>query len=83
MHMNEMGRTGIMVSELCLGTMTFGTQTNADDAHLQIDTALAAGINFIDTAEMYPVNPIAKETVGGSEKDHRRLDIAKKSCAAG
>ncbi|NBR33412.1 MAG: aldo/keto reductase [Rhodobacteraceae bacterium] len=68
MQMNEMGRTGIMVSELCLGTMTFGTQTNADDAHLQIDTALAAGINFIDTAEMYPVNPIAKETVGGSEK---------------
>lgn len=68
MKMNEMGQTGIKVSELCLGTMTFGTQTSQTDAHRQIDTALGAGINFIDTAEMYPVNPIAKETVGLTEE---------------
>lgn len=68
MKMNPLGRTGIEVSELCLGTMTFGTQTPEDEAHDQIETALAAGVNFIDTAEMYPVNPIAKETVGRSEE---------------
>ena len=64
----ELGRTGIMVSDWCLGTMTFSTQTPAQDAHRQIDIALEAGINFVDTAEMYPVNPIRKETVGDSEK---------------
>ena len=68
MNMNEMGRTGVMVSELCLGTMTFGTQTSESDGHRQIDTALDGGINFIDTAEMYPVNPISQETVGRTEE---------------
>lgn len=68
MKMNPLGRTGMQVSELCLGTMTFGTQTPEAEAHQQIDTALAAGVNFIDTAEMYPVNPIAKEHVGRSEE---------------
>ena len=68
MKMNPLGRTGMQVSELCLGTMTYGTQTPEAEAHVQIDTALAAGVNFIDTAEMYPVNPIAKETVGRSEE---------------
>ncbi len=83
MKMNPLGRTGIMVSELCLGTMTYGTQTAEAEAHDQIDRALAAGVNFIDTAEMYPVNPIAKEHVGGSEaiigtwlqKTGRREDV--------
>lgn len=64
----ELGRTGIMVSDWCLGTMTFSTQTPEDDAHRQIDMCLDAGINFLDTAEMYPVNPMRKETVGNSEK---------------
>lgn len=68
MKMNPLGRTGLMVSELCLGTMTYGTQTAQADAHRQIETALAAGINFIDTAEMYPVNPVAKETIGLTEE---------------
>ncbi|OIQ33923.1 MAG: aldo/keto reductase [Roseobacter sp. MedPE-SWchi] len=68
MKMNPLGRTGMQVSELCLGTMTYGTQTPEAEAHVQIETALAAGVNFIDTAEMYPVNPIAKETVGRSEE---------------
>jgi len=67
MQMNPLGRTGLRVSELCLGTMTFGTQTPEAEAHAQIDLALAAGINIADTAEMYPVNPVRKETVGGSE----------------
>lgn len=63
-----LGRTGIMVSEWCLGTMTFGTHTPEADAHRQIDMSLDAGINFLDTAEMYPVNPIRAETVGLSEQ---------------
>lgn len=68
MKMNPLGRTGIEVSELCLGTMTFGTQTPEDEAHAQIDMALAAGVNFVDTAEMYPVNPVSAETLGDSER---------------
>jgi aryl-alcohol dehydrogenase-like predicted oxidoreductase len=63
-----LGRSDIMVSDWCLGTMTFGNQTPQDDAHRQIDMALDAGINFLDTAEMYPVNPIRAETVGLSEQ---------------
>ena len=78
-----LGRTGIEVSEYCLGTMTYGTQTPEDDAHVQISTALEAGLDFLDTAEMYPVNPVRKETVGRSEeiigrwnaKTGRRNDI--------
>ncbi len=68
MQMNRLGRTSLRVSELCLGTMTFGTQTPEAEAHAQIDAALAAGINIIDTAEMYPVNPVRRETVGVSEQ---------------
>ncbi len=68
MKMKPLGRTGIMVSDLCLGTMTFGTQTSEADAHAQMDMALAAGINFLDAAEMYPVNPVTKETVGLTEE---------------
>jgi len=67
MQMNPLGRTGLTISELCLGTMTFGTQTPEDEAHAQIDAALGAGINFVDTAEMYPVNPVSRDTIGGSE----------------
>ena len=68
MKMNRLGKTDLMVSELCLGTMTFGNQTPQADAHTQMDMALDAGINFIDAAEMYPVNPIAKETIGLTEE---------------
>ena len=63
-----LGRTDIHVTEWCLGTMTFGNQTPQDDAHRQMDMAVDAGINFIDTAEAYPVNPISAETVGRSEE---------------
>ena len=62
MKMNELGRSGIMISDLCLGTMTYGTQTDQADAFAQMDMAVEAGINIFDTAEMYPVNPITAET---------------------
>ena len=68
MRMKTLGRTGIEVSELCLGSMTWGTQNSVEEAHDQIERALNAGINFIDTAEMYPVNPISEETVGRTER---------------
>ena len=68
MKTRKLGRTDLDVSEYCLGTMTYGTQTQQDDAHAQIDMALDRGVNFIDTAEMYPVNPLAKETQGDTER---------------
>ncbi|WP_299557619.1 aldo/keto reductase [uncultured Sulfitobacter sp.] len=68
MRMNTLGRTGIEVSALCLGSMTWGTQNTAEEGHAQIDRALEAGINFIDTAEMYPVNPNSAETIGRTEE---------------
>ena len=67
MQIKPLGRTDIMVSDLCLGTMTYGTQTSSEDAFRQMDMALDAGINFWDTAEMYPVNPVSAETQGRSE----------------
>jgi aryl-alcohol dehydrogenase-like predicted oxidoreductase len=48
--------------------MTWGTQNTADEGHDQINRALASGINFIDTAEMYPVNPVQAETIGRTER---------------
>ena len=83
MNRLKLGRTGIEVSEYCLGSMTFGTQTPEAEAHAQIDLALSAGIDFLDTAEMYPVNPVSAKTIGGTEtiignwnaKTGRRSDI--------
>ena len=49
--------TQLHVSRVCLGTMTWGEQNSERDAHLQLDYAVAHGVNFIDTAEMYPVPP--------------------------
>ena len=59
--------TELKVSEICLGTMTWGQQNSEAEAHEQLDYALAQGINFIDTAEMYPVPPNA-QTQGRTEK---------------
>ena len=64
----ELGRTGLMVSEICLGTMTWGSQNTEAEGHAQIDLALDRGVNFLDTAEMYPVNPVRAETVGRTEE---------------
>lgn len=67
MQRNQLGDTDLHVSKVCLGTMTFGEQNSEGDAHSQLDFALARGINFIDTAEMYPVMPRA-ETQGSTER---------------
>ncbi len=67
MQKNPLGRTGIEVSALCLGSMTWGTQNTEAEGHGQIDMALDHGIDFIDTAEMYPVNPMRPETTGLTE----------------
>lgn len=66
MHYNLLGNTGIKISRICLGTMTWGEQNSETEAHEQLDYALEAGINFIDTAELYPVPPKA-ETQGRTE----------------
>ncbi len=63
----ELGKSGLHVSKICLGTMTFGEQNTEDQAHDQLDYALERGINFIDTAEMYPVMP-RSETQGKTEQ---------------
>ncbi len=67
MHKQKLGHSDLMVSGYCLGTMTYGTQTDEADAHRQLDMAVEAGINFLDTAEMYPVNPVRLETAGETE----------------
>ena len=54
MKYNELGDSGIKVSEICLGSMTWGTQNSEAEGHAQMDYSLANGVNFIDTAEMYP-----------------------------
>ncbi len=63
-----LGKSGLVVSEVCLGTMTFGNQTDLADACAQMDRAVEAGITFLDCAEMYPVNPVRAETAGRSEE---------------
>lgn len=63
MKFNSLGRSDLSVSEICLGTMTFGQQNTMEEAHRQLDEAIARGVNFIDTAEMYPV-PAREETQG-------------------
>lgn len=68
MRKRELGGTEIMVSELCLGTMTWGTQNTEAEGHAQIDLAFERGVDFIDTAEMYPTNPVSAETVGRTEE---------------
>ncbi len=66
MRYNRLGDSGLEVSEICLGTMTFGEQNSEREAHDQLDRAVGRGVNFIDAAEMYPVPPRA-ETQGLTE----------------
>ncbi|MDZ7908965.1 MAG: aldo/keto reductase [Gemmobacter sp.] len=68
MQQIPLGRSGLTVSEYCLGTMTWGTQNTEAEAHEQIALALDHGVNFWDTAEMYPTNPTHPETVGNTER---------------
>ncbi len=67
MQMRKLPGTEIEVSSLCLGTMNFGQQNTESDAHEQLELAVTSGINFIDTAEMYPVPP-EKEKQGMTEE---------------
>jgi len=66
MEFRQLGNSDLNVSALALGTMTFGEQNTEAEAHAQLDYAIAHGVNFIDTAEMYPVAPRA-ETVHRTE----------------
>lgn len=67
MEYRTLGRTDLKVSELCLGTMTWGSQNTEAQAHEQLDYAFANGINFLDAAEMYPV-PSAAKYQGDTER---------------
>ena len=64
---SNLGHTNIKVSKICLGTMTYGEQNTEKEAHEQLNFALENGVNFVDTAEMYPVPPKQK-TQGLTEK---------------
>lgn len=67
MHYRPLGRTGLEVSAICLGTMTYGQQNTEAEGHAQLDYALDRGINFIDTAELYSIPP-KPETQGSTER---------------
>jgi aryl-alcohol dehydrogenase-like predicted oxidoreductase len=92
MQFRPLGRSGLNVSLICLGTMTWGRQNTEAEAHAQLDYALGRGINFIDAAEMYPVPPGA-ETHGRTEqfigtwlknrKDRDKIVLATKVAARG
>ncbi|MBS4096960.1 MAG: NADP(H)-dependent aldo-keto reductase [Sulfuricella sp.] len=79
MEYRQLGSSDLKVSALSLGTMTFGEQNSEAEAHRQLDYAVSRGVNFIDTAEMYPVPPRG-ETAGrtesyvGSWLKHRQRD---------
>jgi len=67
MRKNRLGRSSLVVSDICMGTMTFGSQCDEADAFRIMDMAFEAGIDFYDTAEMYPVPPDAKY-IGATEE---------------
>ncbi|MEN3977936.1 NADP(H)-dependent aldo-keto reductase [Acinetobacter sp. CWB-B33] len=67
MQFKTLGHSGIQVPEICLGTMTFGEQNTQEEGFSQLDYALDRGLNFWDTAEMYPVPP-KPETQGSTEQ---------------
>lgn len=86
-----LGQSTLRISRICLGTMTFGQQNSEAEGHAQLDRALAAGINFIDTAEMYAVPPTAEsygqtETIIGTwlrRQARDRLIVATKASGPG
>jgi aryl-alcohol dehydrogenase-like predicted oxidoreductase len=67
MRYYSIGDTGLSVSEIALGTMTFGEQNTEEQAHEQLDLAFDRGVNFVDAAEMYPV-PTRRDTYGRTER---------------
>lgn len=68
MKYNKLGNSDIEVSEICLGTMTWGTQNSEAEGHAQMNYSLEQGVNFFDVAEMYPANPVSAETQGRTEE---------------
>ena len=68
MDYRNLGQSDIKVSEICLGSMTWGTQNSEAEGHAQIDFALDQGVNFIDTAELYPSCPMTAATTGQTEE---------------
>lgn len=89
MKRNRLGTSGIVVSDLCLGTMTFGSTCDEATSHKIMDRAFEAGIDFLDTAELYPVPPNAEwvfqteEIVGRWLKNKPRHSIILASKVAG
>jgi len=77
MRTRRLGRTGLDVSEICLGTMTFGHQSDEAAAFAILDRAAEAGVSFIDTADAYPV-PMAPGTVGRTEEIIGRWLVGKR-----
>ncbi len=67
MKLKRLGRTGLKVSEICLGTMTFGAQADESSSFDILNRSADAGVNFIDTADIYPV-PVSPETAGRTEE---------------
>ncbi len=68
MKKRPLGRTGVDVSQICLGTMTWGSQNTEAEGHEQMDYAVEHGVDFFDTAEMYPTTPLSKATFGRTEE---------------
>lgn len=89
MKFNYIGKTGLRVSEICMGTMTFGTTTSKQEAFKIMDKAYERGINFYDTAELYPVPPtsilagLTEEIVGQWLKTKPRDSVILASKVAG
>ena len=81
MQSQRLGRSPIVVSKICMGTMTFGSQADEKTSHRILDRSLEAGINFFDTAENYPVPPqeswagLTEEIFGRWMKTKRRDEI--------
>jgi aryl-alcohol dehydrogenase-like predicted oxidoreductase len=68
MRLRQLGTTDLQVSEICLGTMTWGSQNTEAEGHAQMDYALERGVTFWDTAELYPTNPADAPTYGDTER---------------
>lgn len=77
MKYNQLGSSPLNVSEVCLGTMTWGMQNTEEEAHAQIDYALSRGVNFIDTAELYPVPSSHPDQVPGRSEEMIGTYLAK------
>jgi len=73
MEYRQLGRTGVRVSKLCLGTMNFGSSTKEDEARQIIDEAIAGGVNFIDTADVY-ARGVSEEFVGRALEHNKHRD---------